>query len=230
MAERKEKQVSAARVGKPAAQGRRERNKQEKRDRIAEAAKALFGSKGFADTTTQEIAEKADIGTGTLFLYAKTKEDLLVMVFRDEIIAASLGAFRKMPAGLSLVDQLMHVFNAMVAYHNRDTELAKALLKEITILTAPARREDVRMLMKVIYDGIADLIAARQKTGDLRQSVDPQLAAENLFAIYYLSLLGWLGGQTSKSAFIARLKIKLAIAIDGLADPAAPRGKPGRKA
>jgi AcrR family transcriptional regulator len=71
----------AAREAKAAPAGRREQNKQEKLARIAAAAKALFAAKGFAQTTTQEIAERAEIGAGTLFLYAKSKEDLLVMVF-----------------------------------------------------------------------------------------------------------------------------------------------------
>ena len=53
--------------------GRRERNKQNKLDRITAAAGELFAKHGVDEVTTQQIADKADIGTGTLFLYAKTK-------------------------------------------------------------------------------------------------------------------------------------------------------------
>ena len=60
--------------------GRRERNKQEKLDRITAAAAELFAEYGVEDVTTQQIADKADIGTGTLFLYAKTKGELLLLV------------------------------------------------------------------------------------------------------------------------------------------------------
>lgn len=60
--------------------GRRERNKQQKLDRITAAASALFARHGVDDVTTQQIAEKADVGTGTLFLYAKTKGELLLLV------------------------------------------------------------------------------------------------------------------------------------------------------
>ena len=59
---------------------RRERNKQEKLDRITAAASELFAEHGVAEVTTQQIADKADIGTGTLFLYAKTKGELLLLV------------------------------------------------------------------------------------------------------------------------------------------------------
>ena len=50
--------------------GRRERNKQQKLDRITAAARELFAERGVDEVTTQEIADKADIGAGTLFLYA----------------------------------------------------------------------------------------------------------------------------------------------------------------
>ncbi|SDT24647.1 DNA-binding transcriptional regulator, AcrR family [Pseudarthrobacter equi] len=60
--------------------GRRERNKQEKLDRITAAATELFAQYGVDDVTTQQIADKADIGTGTLFLYARNKGELLLLV------------------------------------------------------------------------------------------------------------------------------------------------------
>lgn len=66
------------RASQPA--GRRERNKQLKLDRITAAARELFAERGVDEVTTQEIADKADIGTGTLFLYAKTKGELLLLV------------------------------------------------------------------------------------------------------------------------------------------------------
>ncbi|QIM21895.1 TetR/AcrR family transcriptional regulator [Phycicoccus sp. HDW14] len=64
----------------PPPPGRRERNKQEKLERIVAAASSLFAEHGVDDVTTQQIAEAADIGTGTLFLYARTKGELLLMV------------------------------------------------------------------------------------------------------------------------------------------------------
>ncbi|PNH85172.1 TetR/AcrR family transcriptional regulator [Arthrobacter sp. AFG20] len=64
----------------PQPPGRRERNKQQKLDRITAAARELFSEHGVDEVTTQQIADKADIGTGTLFLYAKTKGELLLLV------------------------------------------------------------------------------------------------------------------------------------------------------
>ncbi len=88
--------------------------------KITRAARTLFARKGFDATTTQEIAARADIGTGTLFNYAKTKEDLLLLVFREEMDIVVEQAFATIPNKGTLLDQLLHVFDAFVAYHQRD--------------------------------------------------------------------------------------------------------------
>jgi AcrR family transcriptional regulator len=59
-------------------ESRRERNKRDKLARIVAAARALFQTQGYDKTTTQQIARAAEIASGTLFLYAKSKEDLLL--------------------------------------------------------------------------------------------------------------------------------------------------------
>ena len=56
----------------------REQKKQDRRQRIAEAAHALFEKKGFEAATMEMIAEKAGLGTGTLYNYYPSKADLLL--------------------------------------------------------------------------------------------------------------------------------------------------------
>lgn len=212
------RQTKNSRVEATPETGRRERNKQEKRDRIIAAAKELFASKGFADTTTQEIAEKADIGTGTLFLYAKSKEELLVMVFSGDMLEEAQNAFRHLPASASLIDKLMLIFNSMIEYHDQDKELSRPLLKEVSVRVTPS--DDLAHLMRGIYKGIGDVIISGQATGDIRAGVDPLMAAEALFGIYYLSLLSWISGANTKARLLKRLRTKLSIGVEGLIDPA----------
>jgi AcrR family transcriptional regulator len=68
--------------------GRRERAKQDKRARIFAAAAALFAEHGFERVTTQQIADRADVGAGTLFRYASTKGELFLMVYNERFAAA----------------------------------------------------------------------------------------------------------------------------------------------
>lgn len=87
-------------TAEPAARapGRRERSKQAKLARIIAAAERLFAERGVDDVTTQEIAEAADIGAGTLFLYARSKGELLLMVqnsLYDSALAAGIDAAQR---------------------------------------------------------------------------------------------------------------------------------------
>ena len=61
----------------------RERKKSEKRAAILNAAQAEFGGKFFADVTLENIAARAGVGKGTLYLYFKNKEDLFLQLAVD---------------------------------------------------------------------------------------------------------------------------------------------------
>ena len=66
----------------------RERANQEKRERIMAAAQALFAEHGVSGVTTQQIADRAGIAIGTLFRYASTKAELLIMVQNQKFATA----------------------------------------------------------------------------------------------------------------------------------------------
>src|SRR5215831_685710 len=70
-------------AGKPA--GRRAQNKQKIRDNIVKAALSLFQTKGFDATTTKAIARKAGIAEGTVFNYFKSKDDIALYFFEEEV-------------------------------------------------------------------------------------------------------------------------------------------------
>lgn len=87
--------------------GRRERNKEEKQGRIFDAAERLFDELGFAGVTTQRIADEADVAAGTVFRYASTKAELLMMVSnersRERIRAGAEADDPGAPAGARLL-------------------------------------------------------------------------------------------------------------------------------
>jgi len=60
---------------------RKEREKLQRRRDIIDAAEKVFFSRGFESATMDEIAEKAELSKGTLYLYFKSKEDLQFAIF-----------------------------------------------------------------------------------------------------------------------------------------------------
>lgn len=67
------------------AHAKRERRKEERPGQLLDAALELFVEKGFAATRSEEVAARAGVSKGTLFLYFPTKEDLFKAVVRENI-------------------------------------------------------------------------------------------------------------------------------------------------
>lgn len=189
--------------------GRRERNKAEKHARIVAAARHLFHTQGFAETTTLQIAEAADIGTGTLFLYARSKEALLVLVFKDEMMEVALDSFTKSPAKGPLAQQALAVFERMVDYHARDIDLSRQLIREITIPADAEKRSAMDDLTTLIFAGLARMVADAQARGEVPSGLDPELTGHSMFAIYYFNLLQWLSGRIDRERLGQQLRREL---------------------
>lgn len=111
--------------------GRRERNKLDKLERITAIAAELFANRGIDDVTTQEIAERADIGTGTLFLYAKTKSELLLLV-QNSAYASALEKGR-IDAGQTtgVLDGVVAIVRPVVQCNRSQVENGRTYLREI---------------------------------------------------------------------------------------------------
>src|SRR5262249_27629264 len=61
--------------------GRRERRRVETQQRILSSALQLFSTRGFVETTVEDITEAADVGKGTFFNYFPTKDALMIAIF-----------------------------------------------------------------------------------------------------------------------------------------------------
>jgi TetR/AcrR family transcriptional regulator len=111
--------------------GRRERNKQEKLDRITAAARQLFAEHGVDEVTTQQIADKADIGTGTLFLYAKTKGELLLLV-QNSTYADALGRGTADAENIpDVLDAVMAIIRPIVECNRTQIDNGRTYLREM---------------------------------------------------------------------------------------------------
>jgi TetR/AcrR family transcriptional regulator, cholesterol catabolism regulator len=170
--------------------GRAERNKRDKRGRLIAAARELFRTKGFEQTTTSEIAERADVGKGTLFFHARSKDELLVMVFQEDMGRTINRAFATVPQA-PLLDQAMHVFNAMLRQNQRELELARIFVRELAFVKGDHHGIDV--VMEAFFSRMSVLIGQAQGRGEIKASVDPALLAYNLFALHFSFLVVWLG-------------------------------------
>ena len=97
--------------------GKRAQTKQAVRNRIVKAALALFQTKGFESTTTKAIARKAGIAEGTVFNYFRTKEDIALFFFEEEVDHA-IAAVRDNPrlSKASLEEKLFTLVHSQLEF------------------------------------------------------------------------------------------------------------------
>ena len=70
----------------PAARPRWERRKEARPAELLAAALELFVEKGYAGTRLDDVAQRAGVSKGTLYLYFENKEDLFKAVVRESEI------------------------------------------------------------------------------------------------------------------------------------------------
>jgi AcrR family transcriptional regulator len=196
--------------------GRRDQNKVEKRGRIITAARALFRHKGFDATTSQEIADAAGVASGTVFTYARTKEDLLIMVFHDEMMDIVERGYRAAQGVEGLLDQAIAFFEIMVAYHERDLPLAHSLMRQLGFVSSEDQRALVSELMTSLFRRLAQLIDAAKAKGGVSAACPLLPAARSLFAIYYFPLGSMLSGYIDRAQFDRALRTELELVLRGL--------------
>lgn len=210
--------------------GRAERNKRDKRERIIGAARELFRSKGFEGTTTGEIAELADVGKGTLFFHARSKDELLVMVFQEEMGKTIDRAFATVPKSAAFVDQAMHVLDAMHRQNQRELELARIFAKELAFVRSDHHGIDA--VTDDFFTRMRALIEAAQQRGELKPAFDPYLLAYNIFALHFSFLIVWLGSRLPRpDPAKPSMRQMLELQLSGLLEtPAAPVDRKIRRA
>lgn len=198
-------------------ESRRTKNKLDKQERIQEAALTLFIEKGFENTTTRSVAEKAGVGSGTLFLYASDKTDLLCMVMYERLAAATDRGFATIPARAPLLDQLIHVFVSLFQmYGSLPHEMAAAFVRVLPGARGP-NADRVNALTFAFHARLASFLRDAQDRGDIAEGILLPVAAANLFAVYFMSLLGWIAGMRSlPNANDSMLRDAFALQIQGL--------------
>lgn len=193
--------------------GLRERKKRQRLRRIIAAAETLFVDRGFANTTIQDIADEADVGLGTLYLYAKSKEDLLVLVFKDHILRMIECSFENIPPDAELLEQMMVFFDGHIEYHKQDPALSRTVLKELSFSCTEQRREDIDQIMQVSYDKLREVIEQAIADGRAGKALYVGTAAWSAFALYYHLLQGFLCGFISEQEFRKNLRNALSMML-----------------
>ncbi|KQU06996.1 TetR family transcriptional regulator [Rhodococcus sp. Leaf7] len=195
---------------RPQTPGRRERNKQEKLARITAAAGELFLEHGVDDVTTQQIADRADIGTGTLFLYAKTKSELLLLV-QNSFYADALVRGRAAAARIEdTLGAVMAIVRPVVECNRTRVDNGRTYLREIVFGDPDEPHHRAALGLTVETEGEIASVLLRDETADPARA---EVTAHIVSAIMFVAMAASFNADKSVEDLLSEIEAQVAVLL-----------------
>lgn len=163
----------------------------DKREAILRAAIKVFATNGYFNSKVSDIAGEAGIADGTVYLYFKSKEDILHSVF-DRTMAEFIGDGREEIAKFEKADErLRRIAQLHLEKLGTDRDLAivfqvelRGSTKFMEEFSAAGLAEYLEIIRKAISDG--------QKQGIFRPELNATVCAKMLFGILDEMVTNWI--------------------------------------
>jgi TetR/AcrR family fatty acid metabolism transcriptional regulator len=182
--------------------------KPDKHDAILRAAIDTFAARGFFNAQVADIARAAGVAAGTVYLYFRGKDDLLISIFERTMKAAIAEGRESVRRATGPVEGLRAVARLHLERMGRDRPLAVVFQVELRQSTKFMERFSATQLRE--YLGIIrDVIAEGQETGVFRRKVNPTLAAKLFFGALDEMATNWI---------LSRRRYSLASQADAIVD------------
>jgi TetR/AcrR family transcriptional regulator, fatty acid metabolism regulator protein len=151
-----------------------------KRDIILNSAIKVIAEKGYYSCRTLDISGDAGVAYGSLYQYFKSKEDILLSIFRERwgfLIKQVQKVNKTIP---DPVDKLKAIFDYIFVSYEHNPELMKVMIIDIPRVRQFYTKED-RQLYKSFFMGVEGIFKEGQDEGIFCSDVSPTIAT---FVIY----------------------------------------------
>lgn len=168
-----------------------DRSREDRRDKILDAATRVFAKRGFFAAQVADVAKRAGVAAGTVYLYFKNKDDLLLCLFERTMTTAIADARATAAQTADPLDRLKQIAHLHLARLGSDRHLAivfqielRQSAKFMTRLSTTSLRDYLGLLREAIVDG--------QAAGAFRRELNPTLAAKVIFGALDEMATNWI--------------------------------------
>jgi TetR/AcrR family fatty acid metabolism transcriptional regulator len=146
------------------------KNKNDKYHLILEAAVKVFARQGFYQSTVAQIAREAGVADGTIYLYFKNKDDILVHFFQYKTKQVFERFRAEVNHAENSLDKLRNLIKRHLAEFQRDRDMA--ILYQVGTHQIDRLAEDqIREMSKMYQDLISEIVEAGQQEGSIRKDL-----------------------------------------------------------
>jgi len=193
-------------VSEPSLSARRGRRRTsaergDKRERILNAAVRVFASRGFHATRVSDVASAAGVADGTIYLYFKSKDALLVSLFESHVERLLAFLETELPRAASPSEKLKRIVEVQLGLLEGERDLAEVvtvILRQSTKLM----KQYAAPKFNAYLDAIAGVVAEGQATGEIRKDVSPHLAARAIFGALDGIAMTWALGKAERGGLV----------------------------
>jgi len=168
--------------------------KSDKRERILRAAVKVFARKGFYASRVSEIAKAAGVADGTIYLYFKSKDELLTSLFEDRITRLLDILRREIAKMPTAPDRVRRLIELQLGLLEGERDLAEVITVNL--------RQSSRLLKQYAttrfteyLDLMASVVAEGQRAGEIREDVAPRIMARAIFGALDGIAMTWALGN-----------------------------------
>ena len=180
----------------------------DKRDALLRAAIDTFAARGFFNAQVADVARAAGVAAGTVYLYFRSKDDLLISIFERTMTEAIADGRKSVDQLSDPVERLREIARLHLGRLGRDRALAVVFQVELRQSTKFMERfssTQLREYLGIIRSVIADGQAKRV----FRAPVSPTLAAKLFFGALDEMATNWI---------LSRRKYSLVAEADAIVD------------
>jgi AcrR family transcriptional regulator len=195
---------------------RRIQSKMRTRQKVLEAARALFIERGYEAATVRDIARWAGMSTGAVFANFEDKADLFeaVVVEDFERVAEAMRDAAAQPDA-DIGHKLVEVLSAGYGYYADSLPLVQATVAQSWLRPLNAELRG-RAALKVLLGIIGDALREFARKGEIRQDFDVRLASEMLWDAYLANFRKAIYDDWSLETLKARLADQISLVLAGL--------------
>lgn len=143
--------------------------KNDKYHKILEAAIKVFAEQGFFHSTISQIAKEAGVAGGTIYLYFKNKDDILLQFFDYKTKQVFAGFREEVDKAGNAIDKLKNLIRRHLTEFQRDKNMA-------VVFQAEARQtrhieKQIKEITKMYLEMVGELIEQGQEEGSIRKDL-----------------------------------------------------------
>lgn len=187
----------------------------DKREKIINAAISIFSEKGFYNSTVADVAHEAQVADGTIYLYFKNKDDLLISIFEHSMDVFIRAARKELKKLTNPKEKLREFVTLHLKLVQKNQDLAQVIQIELR-QSSKFMKEYANEKFFEYLNIVQEILEEGQQKGCFRKSANPVVLKRTIFGAVDEMALEWVLMKRKRYSMEEAAEQLCGMFIDGL--------------